>query len=528
VLSVQTHTASYWTSDFQLTQADLDFIYNLFLEEETPLKTPDLIQRLITFRIEAEFKQLGKYQATGEFYQPKNAYELGQQLIIPLFDFSPAKVIAKRPGENPDYGPFNVITVELEDGRQRDLASELGIEHKLNQDLNQVFNIERPSAEAIYKRYRRQLTRSVVDTLREDKDMLFIAKRWFLKSLLLEVNLGHLNLAEAALDMTNGGPLETRAIAEMFGFGGGDNPILQTVSLDYALSQDPRFDEVGPAGQVLWFLRRMEPKEISSLPHYLSYLEIPYEPRHIREEMKELAAAIDDELSEHEIEDEEDLEEEGLVTLIYPHLRSGTLPLTDRIEHLFPIAYRTPRIRITLIDGQTQEEMQGWVVREHGYVYGLKDFYTRYELPIGAYVTVRPTDDDPGRIVVNIRRHKPRSEWIPVAKPYKDRFHLEQGQVSISVEFDPLMVMSLGEDLTAMDKAWDKNMKSTNILPAAIDIIEDLMRLSQQEYVHGRTMYSAINMLRRCPPEPLFALLGRDSAFIHAGGPYWRARYFDK
>ena len=40
------------------------------------------------------------------------------------------------------------------------------------------------------------------------------------------------------------------------------NPKLVEFSLDLALQEDPRFDEVGPAGEVLWYLHRLEPEEV--------------------------------------------------------------------------------------------------------------------------------------------------------------------------------------------------------------------------------------------------------------------------
>ena len=44
------------------------------------------------------------------------------------------------------------------------------------------------------------------------------------------------------------------------------NRALQIFSLNYALFNDERFDEVGPAGEVLWFLNRLEPAEVISTP----------------------------------------------------------------------------------------------------------------------------------------------------------------------------------------------------------------------------------------------------------------------
>ena len=71
---------------------------------------------------------------------------------------------------------------------------------------------------------------------------------------------GHLNLAEAILDMAGGGPLPTKALLEQVGLTSNTNSNLVEFSLDHALQEDPRFDEVGPAGETLWFLNRLEPE----------------------------------------------------------------------------------------------------------------------------------------------------------------------------------------------------------------------------------------------------------------------------
>ena len=253
MLQPQTSTEAYWIEDFSITQSDLEFLYNLFLEEETPIRTPDLIKRLIQFRIDSEEKQWKKIWEKGEFYQPSKAYKVGLELIFPGFNFAMGKIVGQRTGVNPEHGEFTVLEIEFEDGQKREVASQLTTEHRLNEEIAASQNGDHPDTDTIYNKYKRKLTPIVVDALREDEDTLFIAKRWFLKSLLLDVNVAHLNLAEAVLDIAGGGPVETNRIAAEVGFGEDVNSILQRVSLDYGLLQDERFDEVGPAGTVQWY-----------------------------------------------------------------------------------------------------------------------------------------------------------------------------------------------------------------------------------------------------------------------------------
>lgn len=47
--------------------------------------------------------------------------------------------------------------------------------------------------------------------------------------------------------------------------------------MNYALQDDDRFDEVGPAEQVLWCLRRLEPDYVREVPSWLQYVEIEHD-----------------------------------------------------------------------------------------------------------------------------------------------------------------------------------------------------------------------------------------------------------
>ncbi len=519
---LKTFNDSYWTEEFTVTDNDLEFLNNLFLEEETPLLTPDLIKRLIHHHIESEVRMIKKYSAQGTIYRPSQTFQVGQEIVFPALGFESGKVTGQRAGQNPDYGNFTVISVDFNGGKRREFASALSVDHKLNTDT--LTNIEdlKPDPDKIYQRHKRILTPIIVDALKQNEDMLFIAKRWFLKSLLLEMDLGFLNLSEAILDMSNGGPMLTKDIADAIGFGTDANPILQTVSLDYGLSKDTRFDEVGPAGQVLWFLRSMEPKEIHEPPALLRYSPITYQQNLIQGEMLQWQKSMDDEFTDPELfeEEDDDLEDEVTITLTYPHWRMGTLPLTWKVEHLFPTAHRAPRIKVTLVDAQHNDaEIDGWVVREYGFVYGLGDFYQQNKLPVGAQITIR-NEEDSGRLVIDFEGYKPRSEWVKVAYAENKRLKFEDRQQLIGAAYDSLMVMGVEE--TASIDAVGEHMRKNNFDLTTImtDLIRELAAFSPQGHVHCVTLYSAVNLIRRCPPGPIFARLV--THFVHAGGPYWR------
>ena len=114
--------------------------------------------------------------------------------------------------------------------------------------------------------------------LAEDPTLVRIAGRWFPRGLLIDVGQGQLNLAEAALDVAQGEPQPTPTLLKDVELPSGVNPKLAEFSLNRALQDDARFDEVGPAGQVLWSLRRLEPDGVREVPQFLRYTKIEHDP----------------------------------------------------------------------------------------------------------------------------------------------------------------------------------------------------------------------------------------------------------
>ena len=62
-----------------------------------------------------------------------------------------------------------------------------------------------------------------------DNGLVKIAGRWFPRALLIDINQGQLNLAEAVLDMSGGEPLPTEALIKDIELPAGVNPKLGRV-----------------------------------------------------------------------------------------------------------------------------------------------------------------------------------------------------------------------------------------------------------------------------------------------------------
>ncbi|HET7009810.1 MAG TPA: hypothetical protein VFI11_03455, partial [Anaerolineales bacterium] len=196
---------SSWSS-FALQDGDLDFLSNLLIEREAPLTTAELAGALVARRMEklAEAaREENGHQAV--VYAPRENYEQGQRLRFPQFGNTIGTVVGVRPGENPDLGPFAVIQVRFNDGDDpREFAANLA-SHKLNQPAPTPTAEELDDTPAsVLRRHGPTIERELTRRLNQAPDIVRIAGRWFPKALLAEIHEGHLNLAEAVLDVAGG------------------------------------------------------------------------------------------------------------------------------------------------------------------------------------------------------------------------------------------------------------------------------------------------------------------------------------
>lgn len=516
-------TANTWIRSFKVRAADVDFLTGLLLEHETPLSTHELARALIEKKLAEEREAVRARYADTAQYNPAHTYEPGQKLIFPALAFASAVVTDVRPGYNPQYGEFSVIQVAFDDDetQQREFAAGLAAPHKLSTADDaplELPGLSTLTADDILAAHEEDILLEVESRLVDTPGLIYVAQRWFPRDLMAEVNEGHLNLAEAVLDIMNGGPMTTETILTEIGGLGAGAPGLEVFSMNVALDQDSRFDEVGPAGEVLWYLSRLEPAQIKQTPANLEYTPIPYDDNALTPDMRQLIREIGDELS--------DLGEvapvdEARVILIYPHRRNGTLPLNAAAQHVFPTARRAPRIHVTLVDKHTGQEYIGWVAHRENYVYGLKAFYEQHAVPIGGHVLARRSDE-PGKIIISYDDYRPRSEYLPLMSVRNDQVFFENIKRSIGAFYDDLMIIGV-DDLAGLEAYTQAVQQQRKPLVSLMKLLlPPLGNLTPQGAVHAKTLYSALNALRRCPPEPMLATLNTNPDFENVGGHYWR------
>jgi hypothetical protein len=515
-----TQTVSYWGPAFTIEASDLEYLYNLLLEHESPLTTDEMVHSLIRRRCQRELDSLERRQQGAVMYMPKETYTVGQQLVFAAMQFAHGAVVQVRPGRNPDDGEFDVIKVEFPSGQTtREYVARYPKPHKLNQPVTVSGEEEFVAPETVIAEHADEICDKLQACLLANPEIVRLAGRWFPRALLTPINIGHLNLAEAVLDMAEGGPLPTEALLKEIGLPDNLNPRLQAFSLNYALQEDERFDEVGPAGETLWHLQKLEPPEVHLKPQRL----VSASPEYDRARLTPTLVAL-----EKELEDELVSADPGgappagdvPLTLTFPHLRTGTLPLSPRLSKIFPTAFEAPRIRFMFVDGNTGQKLPGWVVRAGRYVYGLEAWYKQNEMIVGAQMVVRP-GEVAGEIIVKADKRRTTREWVRTAATGQEgRLVFTMQRRPISVAYDELMVIAV-DNVAAMDEIWQKSEKYPFHRLVA-DIFRELAKLNPQSAVHAKTLYTAVNVARRAAPGAIFAELVSRPWYAHVGDAYWR------
>jgi hypothetical protein len=176
------------------------------------------------------------------------------------------------------------------------------------------------------------------------------------------------------------------------------------------------------------------------------------------------------------------------------------------------------------LDEESEDEIVAWVVQEHRYVYGLDSWYKENDIPVGGFITLKPGPET-GIVLLDYDRRKPQREWVRLATVEDNQINFELERRSVGCGYDDLLIV--GTDFVAavdvLARKYEAEQRSLSSL--LISMFPSLAKLNPQETVHTKTLYSAVNMLRRVPPGPLFAELIKHPAFQPVGDHYW---HYDK
>jgi hypothetical protein len=210
------------------------------------------------------------------------------------------------------------------------------------------------------------------------------------------------------------------------------------------------------------------------------------------------------------------------ISLIYPHVVSGTLPLSANLENLFPTAYESPRIRFTFVDGGSNEKFAGWVVREKKYVYGLKEWYQKNEVIPGSLIRIKQ-GKNPGEVIVSIGKKRSTREWVRTAtQTTEGKISFAMTQQIISTDFDERMTISI-TDFNQIENLWERyqNIPAEKLIT---NLVRELAKLNPQGHVHAQELYATINFVKRVSPSYVLHLLENCADIEHLGDLYFRIK----
>ena len=71
LLQLQTETEIYWTESFTVTEDDLEYLFSVFLEDETPLTSREIARLLVQYRAKQEAQTLRRQIDKGESSSPR-------------------------------------------------------------------------------------------------------------------------------------------------------------------------------------------------------------------------------------------------------------------------------------------------------------------------------------------------------------------------------------------------------------------------------------------------------------------------
>ena len=524
MLQRPTQTAAFWRDQFEVSADDTEFLYQLLLDSQKPMRLRELAGALIDEYLRRENTRIEQELAKGAVYVPKNRYTVGQKVVFPALEFAVGEVTEVRPGQNPEHGDFQVIKVQF-DGKQkaREFAAGLQSAHRLNQANGDrlLHDDALLSAAEIYKLYQAEINESLLYALEEGSraaDFVSVDGNWLLADMLAEVHVGHLNIAEALIEMQAQPVAAGQLLAEVE-LDGNVSPGMQATSLNHALGKDTRFVRLNDVAGPLWYLRRLQPAEVQAPPLLLRYRPAPYNRALLSVEMLQLEWELDDEWGESSLSSEvPSVVPSTSLMLIYPHRRYGTLPLSGRTRGFFPQGTSGISM-VTLVDGRWGTRYNGWVVHESRYVAGLAKWMEDHQIPVGAFITLERTTTS-NEVIVDFRTRRAKREWARMAQAdlADNALLFEMNKVQVACEYDETMIVA-EQDVAALDQlAVQAQQSGTDVARVVAQVTPELIKLNPQGTVHAKSVYSAVNMVVRTPPGPVFYALLSNRRFRDVGG----------
>lgn len=510
-------SSDFWNT-LGTTPADLERAYAFLLERGDATSSREIAAHLIEVRVREEQQRLAEIAARrAPIYQPKATYEVGQRVLFTAFDNREGIVTQIRASDNPRLEPFQVMCVQLEgESAPREFAMTYTAPHPLNEERESPIEPTLTPEEAIAK-YGELVRTNLLQRLNTDKEFVRLDDGWFLRGLLPEIHEGYLNLAEAAIEQANDA-LRAADLIKIFDFPPTIKRTAAVFALNVALANDSRFEDVGPRNSPRWFLKRLEPDEARERP---KILEAPPTPSvTLPNELELIAAELQDEADFNGDSANAPVTPRDEITLIltYPHRQAGTLPLTPTVRTLLP-PFDHARLRFYFVDALTQERFAGYAVNDGAYIAGLARWFAARKLWPGAYITLK-RGSEPLTVLIEYQPQRERGLWVRVARGVNGQLTFSQEKRPIAHKADEDMLIVIGDPM-GLDAAAQRARTHTSLTTLLEEIFPELAKLSGAGRVHTKTLYSAVNLVRRAGPRAVLHALTQSRALSSVGGGYF-------
>ncbi len=244
-------TEKFWREEFKITLSDEIKLQEHFFQKNKPLHLNDIVRLLMEWRISDSAPEVEAKNSTN--YDPTGSYKVGEHLYFPAFNGKSGEVFEIRNGFNDRYGSFRVISVKLVgERRKREFAMELkDFEIRAKGDLQPEL-----TAEDLYNRFERDVRKTTEWTLGRSHSFVHLESQWIPTIMLVNFHEGHCNIADAMIDIM-GVPMSSGELLTEMPIPANASKEVKLFSLNYALSNDKRFKNVGTAEQPLWYLPRL-------------------------------------------------------------------------------------------------------------------------------------------------------------------------------------------------------------------------------------------------------------------------------
>jgi hypothetical protein len=237
---------NYWRDSFSVTEEEELALQTYFDDKGTPMSLDAIARFFVAQQLEEDAT------ANAGIYTPQDKYEVGQKLTFPALEGAVGEVVEVRPGNNPRYGDFEVIKVQLKGEKQKRefAAGAEGIQLRGDHAL-----APRLSEAEIFANYRDSIEETSLAALEDSGDYVTNGREWLPRALLVDIHEGHLNIAEAMIDMV-GSSLTSQELLPELEIESNTSEAIKTFSLNYVLAQDNRFKNVGSELEPKWELNK--------------------------------------------------------------------------------------------------------------------------------------------------------------------------------------------------------------------------------------------------------------------------------